>query len=347
MIKKLIKTACEKIIYFYKFRADLHNSLSLQKYRKTKIYPLIKSAEEIQNSISKLKFLIGKYYQQEKIPIESIELSYLICNFFKLVEGKVTQDVLKCIFPILNLKDYHYGKLSEEFNHFMMSNPLIVNLTRKDTFNISYFTNIFLDHLGYSFIDLKDKDFHEKLFPGGQELIKEHTLLMKEFLFYSKNCFSKEKTFIKSKEGFLISINFNSRIFPNFENDFFLIINITFNENALADFSNNSIEKKTTNKFNNENINIYAFLLDNHFDFVGLTRNFYIEYELNQGMFRELRINFCQFFCVNENRLINKIIKERKKLLVKYPILNQKTSLRESNRAYTIFQNIKLENIFT
>ena len=349
IIKKLIKTCCEKIIYFYTFRKELHNSLTLQKYRKTKIYPLLNSAEEMQYSISKLKYLIEKYYQNEKIPIESIELSYLICNFFKIIEGKVSQEILRYIFPLLNFKEFHYAKLSEEFNHFLMNNPLIINLTKKDTFNILYFTNVFLDKLGFSYTDLKNKDFHEKLFPGGQDFIKEHTLLMKEFLFYSKNSFSKEKTFIKSKEGFLTSINFNSRVFPTFKDNFFLISNIVFNDNALADFNNNnnnSIENKATSKFNSDNINIYAFLLDYHFDFLGLTKNFYLEYELNQGMFRELRINFCQFFCINENRLIDKIIKERKKLLAKYPALNQKISLRESNRAYTIFQNIKSENIF-
>ena len=63
-------------------------------------------------------------------------------------------------------------------------------------------------------------------------------------------------------------------------------------------------------------------------------------------MFKELRINFCQFFCINENKLIEKILKERKGLIKKYPKYNQKISLKESNKAYSIFQNIKMENLF-
>ena len=63
-------------------------------------------------------------------------------------------------------------------------------------------------------------------------------------------------------------------------------------------------------------------------------------------MFRELRINFCQFFCIDENKLIEKILKERRNLIKKNPKFNQKISLRESNKAYTIFQNIKIENLF-
>ncbi|MBO7125709.1 MAG: hypothetical protein J6V74_07715, partial [Bacteroidales bacterium] len=245
MIKNIIKFCCENIIYFFTFRTELHNSITLQKYLKSKIYPIIKSAEEIQNSISKLKFLIEKNYKEEKIPIESIELSYLICNFYKLINGKIPQDILKYISPILNFKEIHYEKLFNEFHHFMMNNPLIINLTKKDSFNICYFTNIFLDVLGYNYSDLKNKDFHEKLFPGGQELIKEHTLLMKHFLFFDKNSYSKEKSFLKSKEGYLISINFQCKIFPIFYEDFFLIINVSFNYDLISNFYHNSIENHT------------------------------------------------------------------------------------------------------
>ena len=349
MIKKLLKISCEKIIYFYTFKAGLHNSLCLQKYSKSKIYPIIKSAEDIQTSISKLRFLIKDYYQQEKIPIESIELSYLISNFIKLIDGKISQNMLKYFTPILYFKDSLYEKLSNEFHRFMTGNPLILNLTQKDTFDISYFSLNILDKLGYSYTDLKNKDFHEKLFPGTPELIKEHNLIMKEFLFFYKNVHIKDKTFLKSKEGFLISINFICKIFPNFERDFFLITNISFNEDSsFNNFFNKPIEhNKKTNNFNsNDKMNIYSFLLDYHFDFFYMTKNFYLEYDLNQNMFRELRINFCQFFCVNENKLNERINKEKKKILKKYPISIQKISLRESNRVFTIFQNIKIENTF-
>ena len=347
IIKKLMKISCQNIIFFCAFRTDLHNSLMLQKYLKTKIYPVIESAEEIQLSINKLKFLIEKHYIEVKIPIQSIELSYLISNFFKLIEGKISQDILKYITPIINFRELYYEKLVNEFHLFMMSNPLIISLTIKDTFNISYFTNYFLEKLGYSYIELKNQDFHEKLFPGSQQLIKEHSFMMKQFLFFYVNLHSKDNTFIKSKEGYLVSINFTCKTFPNFQHNFNLISNIIFNDDILPEFYNN-ISYKKTNNFNtsNDKVNIYSFLLDYDFDFFGLTKNFYIEYDLNQNMFRELRINFCQFFCIDENKLIEKIFKEKKDLIKKYPIYNQKISLRESNKAYSIFQNIKMENLF-
>ena len=347
MLKKLLKIACEKIIFFYTFRTELHNSLSLQKYSKSKIYPVINSAEEIQSSISKLKYLLKENYKEEKLPIESVELCYLISNFIKLIDGKISQDIMKYISPIIYFKDTYYEKLSEEFHHFMIKNPLIINLTKKDTFNIRYFTNAFLDKLGYNYLDLKNKDFHEKLFPGTQELIKEHNLILKEFLFFYKNYYSKTNTFLKSKEGYLISINFTCQAYPSFNHDFLLISNIVFNEDSGNNYSHQSIDNRRTNIFNSiDKMNVYSFLLDYHFDFLSMTKNFFIEYDINQNMFRELRINFCQFFCINENKLIERISKEKKKLFKKNPIFNQKTSLRESNRAFTIFQNIKIENTF-
>ena len=346
MIKKLLEISCGKIIYFNTFKSELHNSLALQKYVKFKIYPIVASAEEIETSISKLKFLIEKYNKKENNHIESIELCYLISNFFTLINGKISQDILENISPILNFKESHYIKLGNEFHLFMMSNPLIISLTKKDTFNISYFTNIFLDKLGYNYSDLKNKDFHEKLFPGEKELAKEHSYVMKQFLFFNKNTYTKAKTFLKSKEGYLISINFVCKTFPNFSDNFFLISNIIFNENSEKEIIEDTKKSYLVNINNDNFINNYSFMLNQDFEFFGLTKNFFLEYELNHNMFRELNINFCQFFCIEENKLKEKIYSEKKKLIKKFPYLKHKISLKESNKAYSIFQNISIENTF-
>ena len=139
-------------------------------------------------------------------------MSYLICNFFKLLYGRIPQEILNNVNPILNFRDNLYDQLVNEFHIFMMKNPLILSLTKKDTFNISYFTNIFLKKLGYTFADLKNKDFHEKLFPGGEDLVKEHSLILKQFLFFYKNSY------------------FNCKVFPTFMSEFLLIANIIFND---------------------------------------------------------------------------------------------------------------------
>ena len=349
MLKKLLKISCQKIIYFFTFRTELHNSLTLRKYINSKIYPVIHSAEETRSSIFKIKSLLEKYVKEEKHPFESIELSYLITNFFKLIEGKISPSNLKLITPILYFKDLYYEKLMKEFHIFMISHPLIISLTKKDTFNIIYCSNIIAEKLDYKYSDLINSDFHEKLFPGGQKLIKEHTILIKQFLFFNKNVYTKENTFLKSKDGYLVPINFICKTFPYFIDEFYLITNIIFNDEPISGLFYNTIEHNMkTSNFNNEDkmVNIYSFILNSDFDFFGSTKNFFIEYHLNRDMFRELRINFCQFFCVDENKLNEQIIKEKKRLLRKYPYLNNKITLKEINKAYTIFQNISIKNTF-
>ena len=344
IVRKIIKVSCESIIQFFSFRRELHNSLSLQKYKNTKIYPVLQSSDNIQSSIFKLQILLDKLNKDKRHRLESIELSYLICNFFKLLEGRIPQEILSNVKPILHLKDSLYEQLINEFHLFMMNNPLIIGLTQKDSFNIIYFTNIFLKKLGFAFSDLKYKDFHEKLFPGNQELIKEHTLILKQFLFFYSNTYRKIGTFVKSKEGYLVPVNIITKTFPTLLYDFLLITNVQFNN----DLENNNKDIKDINSIINGNrlINNYFFMLNNEYEIFTLTKNFYLEYNLNQAMFRELRINFCQFFCIDENKLSNQIINERKRILKENPNLNNQISLKESNRAYTIFQNISMENLF-
>ena len=348
IIKNLIRVSCKKIIYFYNVRAELHSPLFIQKYSKLKASPIINSAEELESSISKLNFLIDKIYKEQNNNIESIELSYLICNFFQLIEGRISQEKLKKITPIFYFKQSHYDNLKNEYHQFMMSEPMIISLTNKDTFDVVYFTNNILEKLGYNYLDLMNKDFHEKLFPGEELLIKEHSLILKQFLFFYNNTYSKSKTFIKSKEGFLVPINFTCKSFPNYINNFSLIADITFNEESVKNNNYSTQYSTKTNFFNNENLitNSYYFFLNSDFDCFGLTKNFFLEYNLNQNMFRELRINFCQFFSINENRLVEQIRKERIKIFKKNPNLNHKLSLKDLNKAYTMFQDIKLNNIF-
>ena len=359
IVRKILRISCESIIQFYSFRRELHNSLSLQKYKNTKIYQILHSSEKIQSSILKLRFLLNNLNKDKKHGLESIELSYLICNFFKLLEGRVPQEILNNVKPILHFRDSLYDQLINEFHLFMLNNPLIIGLTEKDTFNIIYFTNIFLKKLGFSFADLKYKDFHEKLFPGNQELIKEHTLILKQFLFFYSNTYSKFNTFIKSKEGYLVSINFETKVFPTFLNDFLLIANITFTNDLENDNKNLSNINSNKNKdkidkdknINNSNsgnriVNTFSFLLNTDYEIFTLTKNFYTEFHLNQQMFRELRINFCQFFCIDENKLSKQIFDSKKRLLQEKPHLNNQISLKESNRAYTMFQNIQMKNLF-
>ena len=75
-----------------------------------------------------------------------------------------------------------------------------------------------------------------------------------------------------------------------------------------------------------------------------MTKNFYLEFDLNQNMLRELRFNFCKFFCIDEYKLLKQIHKEKNKITKNNE--NQRITLKEINKAYSIFNNISIENIF-
>ena len=63
-------------------------------------------------------------------------------------------------------------------------------------------------------------------------------------------------------------------------------------------------------------------------------------------MFRELRVNYCQFFCIDEDYLLKQINAKRRKSIKNKLYLKNKISLKESNKVYSIFQNIAIEKTF-
>ena len=150
-----------------------------------------------------------------------------------------------------------------------------------------------------------------------------------------------------------------TKVFPTFLNDFLLIANITFTNDLENDNKNLSNINSNKNKdkidkdknINNSNsgnriVNTFSFLLNTDYEIFTLTKNFYTEFHLNQQMFRELRINFCQFFCIDENKLSKQIFDSKKRLIQEKPHLNNQISLKESNRAYTMFQNIQMKDVY-
>ena len=340
-LRNILFNACEIIISFFKFRKILHNPLLFQKYHSTKIYSLLKSSDILKSSIKKIFILLREYYKHKSQKLKSIELSYLICNFFYFINNKIIpQELLKYISPILTFKDYLYEELENEYHMFFIYQPLIISLTKKDTFKIAYLTNIFCERLGYNLSDLKNQDFHEKLFPANPEMTKEHELLIKQFLFHDKNSYKKAESFIVSKYNSLVSVRFQAKIFPAFINEFYIIANI----NLLNDEFYSELNKN--DKKNNTKIINYSFLLSNTFDFLGITENFFEEFEFNQEMLHELGVNYCQFFCIDEDKLISQIIKEKRKNknLKNFKELNLK--LKDGNNAYSIFKTVPYENIF-
>ena len=357
IMKQILDTSCENILNFFTFRKELHNPILVQKYHNTKIYPILKSANELKTQLKKLNYIMKIYTHENKQKIQSIELSYLITNFYRLINnGDIPQIILKYINPIVKFKEHQFENLENEYQLYFMSNPLILALTKKDTFIINYFSSILCEKLGFTPNELKFQDFHDKLFPSNSEMIREHSLLMKQFIFYEKISFKKEESFIKNKDGYLTRINMHSKLFPNFTKEFYIIANIALlNDDMLKthkkkeeenELKNNNINKNNTILSDNQINKPYSFLLNDNFDFMGITENFYDEFKINQIMFGELKINFCKFFCIDKNKLINKIMQERETNIKLKNYKETKINLDEGNFVHSIFKTIPYENMF-
>ena len=329
LLKNLIISSCDKLKALFNFRKNLHNPLILKTYKFSNTNTIFKKGEELRYNIDKILSLTKTgLYAANKDNI-SAELSYIISNFLLITLNKIPDELRKLVNPNFDINSIS-SKLESGYKFFNLVHPLILTLTKNNTFNIAYVSCVISNRLGFLQHELKDKDFHEKLFPG-VKFIKQHELLMKHFLFFSYNSYAKANTFIKSKEGYLIGVSIIGKKFPTFYEDFFYIIGIDFNERLFY--------SKINKCFNR-----YSFLLDENMEFIAETKNFLEEFEFNIGMFRDIKTNFLEFFCVDKNSILDKIKKKSKDLL-KNEIFNISNFKREED-AFALFKNISYEKAY-
>ena len=332
LLKNLIISACYNLKTLFNYRKELHSPIALQVYKRSQTRKLIITGQKLKKNIDKVFNLLKENVIEKNCKIRSVELSYIICNFYIFIEGRIPYDLKNFLNPAHDIITIA-NKLNEDYKFLNLVHPLILSLTKINSFKISYLSTVISNRLGYSISELKFKDFHEKLFPG-THFIKQHELLMKQFLFFDYNSFSKNNTFLKTKEGYLVGIKFEAKKFPTFFDDFFIIIEIDF-INDINDYSESD-----------NNFHRYSFLLDENFEFMSQTINFYEDFMFNIPMFKELKINFLKFFNVSQNKLIHNLEKKNSNIFKNNNNLKNIINLRKEDDAFTVFKNINYENIF-
>ena len=329
LLKKLIITSCEQLKTLFTFRKNLHNPLILKTYKHSNTNKFFKKGEELKYNINKILHLTKTGLNQANKDNISAELSYIISNFLLITLNKIPEDLRKIINPNFDINAIS-SKLESGYKFFNLVHPLILALTKNNTFNITYFSCVISNRLGFHQHELKDKDFHEKLFPG-VKFTKQHELLMKQFLFFSYNTFSKKNTFIKTKDGYLTGVSMLAKKFPTFYEEFFIIVGLEFNERLFYSKLNKSFNR-------------YSFLLDENMEFVAETRNFLEDFEFNIPMFKEIKTNFLEFFCVDKNSIMDKIKKKNKEIFKNS--VNNVYNLKKEEDAFTLFKNISYEKAY-
>ena len=329
LLKQLIITSCDKLKKLFNFRKSLHNPIMIKTYKHSNTNRFFKIGDELKYNIDKILHLTRLGLNQENKDNISAELIYIISNFLLITLNKIPDDLRKVINPNLDINSIS-KKLESGYKFFNLVHPLILTLTKNNTFNITYFSCVISNRLGFHQHELKDKDFHEKLFPG-VKFIKQHELMMKQFLFFSYNTYAKANTFIKSKDGYLVGVSIVAKKFPTFYEDFFIIIGLDFNEKLFYSKINKSFNR-------------YSFLLDENSEFIAETKNFAEDFEFNISMFKDIRTNFFEFFCVDKNIIFEKIKKKNKELF-KHGV-NNIYNLKKEEDAFTLFKNVSYEKAY-
>ena len=327
ILNSLIISSCSYLKVLFNFRKELHIPLLLKSYDNSAINNIFKTGEKLRKNIKQILEILRHQLINNNRQTISAELSYIISNFFIFVDNKIPADLRKVINPVFDINVLS-SKLESGYSFFNLVHPLILSLTKDNHFNIAYCSSVICNRLDFYQHELKDKDFHEMLFPG-IKFSKQHELLMKNFLFFDYNSREKKNTFLKTKEGYLQGINFTVKKFPNFYRDFFMIIGIDFTDNKSE---------------NNTHFNKYSFFLDDNLDFIFQTKNFFQDFEFNIHMFKELKTNFFEFFCINRNSFNKKLKKKDKNILKKSK--NNICNLKKEEDAFIVFKTIAYEKVY-
>ena len=330
ILKNLIIESCSKLKLLFTFRKDLHIPIFIKSYNRTKTEKFFEIGQDLKNSIDKILYFLRHILTELNQKTISAELSYIISNFFIFIENMIPNDLRKIINPDYDI-NLIANKIESGYKFLNLVHPLILSLTRNNKFNICYFSSVISNRLGYFQFELKNKDFHEKLFPGVL-FIKQHELLMKQFLFFDINSHFKKDTFLKTKEGYMVGVKLTAKKFPTFYDYFFIIIGIDFNDELF--FSEI-----------NKNFNRYSFMLDTNLDFISQTKNFYQDFQFNIYMFKEMKMNFVEFFCIDKNFLIDKLKKNNINIL-KNNKVNNIYNLKKEDDAFALFKSINYEKAY-
>lgn len=329
ILQNLIISSCSKLKILFSFRKDLHVPIILKSYNNSKINKFFKTGKALKYNIDKItKFLRFRLNNLANQGI-SADLSYILSNFFIFINNKIPNDLRKAINPVFEI-NIIADRLESGYKFLNIVHPLILSLTRNNTFRIIYFSSVINNRLGYYKYELKGKDFHEKLFPGIR-FNKQHELLMKNFLFSDDNSVVKNNTFLRTKEGYLQGINFTAKKYPSFYDDFYMIIGIDFTDNLFKSEIN-------------QTFNRYSFMLDENFEFISQTKNFYQDFEFNIYMFKEIKINFFDFFCVDKNKFNEKLKKKNFNILKKSS--NNVYNFKKEEDAFILFKTVAYEKAY-
>jgi len=303
-VNKFIIKNCEnfeKLIYIKKTfdnnQLETNNRDSaMEVYYKKLFYNvenIFKSCEDLNKHFDKLCSVLEKNFKLDRL--RNIEICYLLFNFFSLINKDIPFEMRNLF---LQIDEYCFiENSSSSFNEKKMHHPMIINTDKSDGFLINYISQKLCDLIDYKKNDLIGKDMHiliPKLFQ------EQHKLIMKKIIFLDFDSKILKESFLVTKSMYYFGIQVASTFLPTIENNATLILDI--------------LPLRENNEFSGPKKNKYKFILDQGTNMISYTKNFEENFFINLQMFKKLNINFCHFFTINYDKLVQKCDKEFKRV---------------------------------
>lgn len=275
-IQKLVILLCsyfEKLLYY----KSLKNSNSKLLFTcEDIINPLI----HFVNKGKELRALITRYANANVFE-HSIEIRFILLYFSKLfnlpLENKTLIHIYKGkeIFP--SFSQIKEGLLdSKSFK----PNYMILFLNSDNKFIIRYISTEIVESLGYLRNDLIENELTDSLIP--KVITSYHNIYMKNFILMGYS-FYKKKTFVMNKENQLVPFVISCKILPMIDALYSMIV---------------ELDKIPPNNCVN-----YHVILNMSYNILCISEAFESQFFFSLKMLNMLKINFCDFFGVNKEKL--------------------------------------------
>jgi hypothetical protein len=278
---------------------------------------VIQVAEKLRKHYRKLKQVLKKYFSKDILM--NNELSYIITNYFLLVNTKIPSKLVNLFLLNRSLKTFEFDDSS--FKEMNFYHPLIIQ-NRKDKFNILFICQKLCDKLGYTKSSLLGEDY-QILLPDA--LAEQHTILMKKAIFLEANNLKVNKdAFIMTKNLNMFPVYISATLFPTLYQNILIVMDIK----PIERHSNDFIE--------------YQMVLDDETNFLAFNSNFHkniLASYITSKMLTKFGINFSNMFNIGSEKL-DPHFKESFKLI-------EKANLQNFNTVVNIFQHIPLKAMMT
>lgn len=277
-IKKILAVLCtefEKILYFKR----LKNSNAKMLFT---CQDILNSLNSFISDNKKLSYILNNY-SKHTVFGHSPEIQFLLFYYVRLFHIYLPRKIKSKIYSG-SIEYPSYIELSDTTsdNNKLKNNTVILFLNQENKFIIRYMSIEICEELQYERNEIIGSDFNEVLIP--KTISQFHTLYMKEYSLLGYSEYIKN-TFLIDQSGKMCPVKVIVKILPTTSAMFAMITNFEFIQSV--EYSN------------------YYVMSDIFNNIICISESFENQFAFGVKMLQALKINICDFFCLNKEKINN------------------------------------------